>query len=466
MEDTKKIEQLCRKSVEAGIKQLCDIGTWPRPPVARRLRVGYDFYRDQLTEITEVNDLIEYLASDKEIQSIYFKSPSKPERYILYEYWEQLLLKILRETEGVSPRNGIFRKWFSRFLKELYSESAVWKSIDSITGLVLNAPHLRFDKATVLTSIPAYELINIIWREDQNTQYDWTAVGLDKATIITTVVIQKKEYSTSVTPPPHLTKHIERHLSAIDAIRLIKTGVPHLHCHAQFQVSALPISTPLAYCDREGGALLYEKVTELNKSDFTKIKKLWQERMDARSKVSPFRRSSFNALDASRSRFFSAYDYRNWFDSMVDLTIALESLFSPNENEELSHRISLRAAWLLDTNKSGDKARVTKNKTYNLVRTMYKIRSSRVHGEIPKEKKIQQWVATLAGEEYDSNKEMQSFESAMESAREIVRKAIAACQRLSMLGGNGPKWPFPKNFDENIVTPGQRKIWQKAAGIV
>ena len=227
------LEQLCRSSVEVGIRKLCEIGTWPRPPAARRLHVGYDFYRDQLSEIPEVNDLLGYLASDSEIQSIYFPT-SKPELHILYEYWEQLLLRILRETEGISPRNRVFRKWFNRFVKELYSDSAVWKSIDSITGLVLNAPQLMFDKATVLTSIPAYELESVIWGEDQYFQDDWTAVGRDKATIMTTVRIPKREYAPFYTPFPHLTKHIERHLSAIDAIRLTKTGVPRLHCHAQF----------------------------------------------------------------------------------------------------------------------------------------------------------------------------------------------------------------------------------------
>lgn len=176
MERLQKIEQLSRSSVEAGIARLGEVGTWPRPPAARRLRVGYDFYRDQLSNIPKVNELLEYLASDSEIQSIYFRD-SRPELHILYEYWEQLLLRILRETEGTSPRKRVLRKWFNRFVKELYSESAVWKCVDSITGLILNAPQLRLDKTTVLTSIPAYELESVIWGEDQHVQDDWTAVG-------------------------------------------------------------------------------------------------------------------------------------------------------------------------------------------------------------------------------------------------------------------------------------------------
>ena len=48
---------------------------------------------------------------------------------------------------------------------------------------------------------------------------------------------------------------------------------------------------------------------------------------------------------------------------------------------------------------------------------------------------------------------------------DIVRKAIAACSRLSKLNGGGPQWPFPERFDENLVIDYQRKVWQKAAGI-
>jgi len=461
-----KLEQLCSLSIEAGIKKLCEIGTWPRPPAARRLRVGYDFYRDQLSKIPEVNNLLEYLASGNEIQSIYFRDSSKPELHILFEYWEQLLLKILRETEGISPRNRVFRKWFNRFVKELYSDSAVWKSIDSITGLILNAPQLRFDKATVLTSIRAYELESVIWGEDQYVQYDWTAVGLDKATIMTTVTIPKREYAPFLTPPPHLTKHIERHLSAIDAIRLTKPGVPRLHCHAQFQLSDFPVSNPLAYCDREGDHGMYEKETILDRSDFRGIRNLWRELMDTRYTDHLPKRSKLNAMDTAFARFSKTYKRQNWLDDIADLTIALESLFSPKDNQELSHRISLRAAWLLslDGRDDEDSAKV-KSKIYDRIRTMYDIRSFRVHGGIPKEKDIHKWVQTLSGIEYDESKYSELLEVALELARDIVRKAIRACAKLAKLEADGPHWPLPKNFDENIVIAGQRRIWQKAAGI-
>jgi len=465
-EKLQRIEQLCRLSVEAGITELCEIGTWPRPPAARRLRCGYDFSSEYLRRIPLVDELIACLASDDKIQSIYFTSSSTPELHILYEYWEQLLLRILRETKGMSPSNRVFRKWFNRFLKELYSDTAVWRSVDTITGLVVNAAQLKFDKATVITSIPAYRLESVIWGEDQYTQDAWLAVGLDKATLITTVRIPKRQYAGFLMPPPHLTGDIERHFSAIDAIRLTKSGVPRLHCHAQFQLSDFPTSDPLAYCDREGGPRMYEKETILNKSGFEAVKNLWQERMNTRYEEYLPRHTTSNAMDTAYGRFFRSYRYQNWFDSIVDLTIALESLFTPDESQELKHRISMRAAWLLNVDEQPDgETRSVKNKIYDLVRTMYDVRSSRVHGGRPRQNDIRRWVQTLSGVEYDDAKEGHLLELAMESARDIVRKAIAACARLSKLEGDGPKWPFPEKFDENIVIDGQRKVWQKAAGV-
>lgn len=153
-----KTEQLCHSSIDAAITKLCEVGTWPRPGAARRLRAGYDFNRKDLQDIQEVNNLIEHLASDNEIKSIYFGRSSTPEWHILYEYWEQLLLKMLRETEGISPTKRVFKKWFKRFLKELYSDTAMWRSVDTITGLTLKAAKFKFDDATVLTSIPPYSL--------------------------------------------------------------------------------------------------------------------------------------------------------------------------------------------------------------------------------------------------------------------------------------------------------------------
>lgn len=464
--ELRKTEQLCRSSINAAITKLCEVGTWPRPRIARRLRAGSDFYYKDLQGIQEVNDLIGHLATDDKIKSIYFGPSSKPELHILYDYWERLLVEILWETEGVSPAGRVFKKWFRRFLKELYSDTAVWRSVDTITGLTLNGIELRFDNATVLTSIPGDRWLGIIWgKQEYDARFYWRTTHRDKATISTTVSVPKADYAGFFMPHPHLTRDIERHSSAVEAIRLTKSGVPRLHCHAQFQLSDFPVHDPLAYCDQEGEVLLYENETVLDRSDFKAVRILWHEHMNARDSRFLPKPIRSNAMSAAYSRFYMSYRRDNWLDIIVDLTVALEALFSPDEHQELRHRVSLRAAWLLDLGEQPHDAGDVNNRTYNIVRTMYDIRSSRVHGGTPKTSDIHRWIKTLAGMEYDRSKDFQLIQSALESARGIVRKAIAACVKLSKLEGDGPKWPFPDKFDENIVIAHRRKVWQKAAGI-
>lgn len=465
------IEKLCFASIEAAIRRLREIGTWPRPPAARRLRVGYDFGQDDLQNIQEVDNLVQYLASDENIKSIYFGGYSTSGLRILHDFWEQLLLNILSETEGISLNERVFRKWFNKFIKELYTVTAVWRTVDTITGLTLRGARLKFDHATVLTSIPAWSLRRITWGQEQHIKENWGATGFDKATIITTVRIPKCQYAGSPLPYPYLLKNTERSLAVMNAIRLNKSGVPRLHCHARVHLSYFPLCDPLAYCERESNLGLYQKETIVDRSDFHNIRKLWRELMDTRYKDFPYTPDKLNAMDVALGRFSASYAHRYWLDNIVDLTIALESLLGPEDNQEISHRISLRAAWLLGVDERGaEDSGKMKNKIYDRVRAMYKIRSYRVHGsKTTKENKMREreWIRTLSGVEYDESKRGEQLEAAVESARDIVRKAIMACAKLQKLGADGPHWPFKKkeDFDANIVINGQRKIWQKAAGI-
>jgi hypothetical protein len=66
-----ELRDLCHRSVRASIPRLIDIGTWPRPPIGRRLHLGRDFYINQIDDIEEVQGLIEYLASDERLRTIY-----------------------------------------------------------------------------------------------------------------------------------------------------------------------------------------------------------------------------------------------------------------------------------------------------------------------------------------------------------------------------------------------------------
>ena len=468
------VEELCYASIKAGVKRLCEIGTWPRPPKARWLRVGHDFYREQMEGIAELDDLINYLGSDAEIKSNYFMKGDEPKGWLLYDFWELLLLRILPETGGSAPGRGVFHKWFNKFVKELYAPMATWRTIQSIKGLKLNVKRLRFDEATVLISCPAYSLPACIWgpqqflAEGHFQPEHWGATGADNAVLLITVQLPKSEYVGFDQPPLHLTKEFQRSLAVMDAIRLVTSGAPYLHCYANVHLSRFPLAEPLAYTHRDNAQMAYETEAQLGKAHLSRVRRIWSELMLTRYADPWPSFSKPRQLDVALSEFYRSYELQSWLDKVVDLTIALESLFGPRDDKELSHRISLRAAWLLSPMMRGS-AGASENRIYKCVRTMYEIRSRRVHGDIPRDSEIHRWIQVLSGSEYDrhdrSAKE-RLLEQVVESARSIVRDAICACMELQKSAqAGGPCWPLPSDFDQKILLPHQRKVWQTTARI-
>lgn len=469
-----KLRKLALTSIEPAIKRLCEVGSWPRPPRARLLRMGHDFSYDDLKGIKEVKDLIDFLASQEKIKSMYVRNQG--DEYILEDYWRRLLINILAETDGTSVRRAIFDKWFSRFLKELFTDTAVWRAVDTIDGLVLDGKELRLDEYTTLMPIPRLSpwdwLESLVPKHDKHfnagefLRDEWDGpFATEKVTlVVTTMGLDKSEFQPWSTPINKLNQ-IGRTSAALAAIRLVKPGAPCLHHHAIFQLSYFPLVDPFGYMVRDSFRGLYEKETSINKGDRHNIRSIWQELMSTEYAKPLYHQSKVSAMDIAKGRFFSSYDVHNWFENMLDLTIALEALFSPSDSQEINHRIALRCAWLL-----GEHLRTSQSSgtisIYSSVRAMYELRSRIVHGSVPQQKKVHKLIGVLAGKEYEQSKDSELRELAVESAREIVRRSIRACERLSKLPRNGPHWPFPNDFDQSIVIPGRQRLWQEAAGIL
>jgi len=468
------LKEKCYLSLNAGIKRLCEIETWPRPRAARRLRVGHDFYRNQMEGIPEVDDFIEQLSSEAEIRSNYFMNPNEPENWRLYGFWELLLLRCLPETDGTILRKEVFRKWFDIFIRELFESQATWRTIQYISGLTLNVNQFRLDECTVLMRCPRFGFLQRLWgrqvfiEEGRFEPEGLGATGGDKAIVVITVRLPKKDFSFSNRPPPHLTKDLERSAALIDAIRLTETGTPRLHCYAQVHLSRFPLDEPLAFTHENGITTLYETEAVINRKSIPQIKRVWKNLMDTKYAEPWPSLNKPTKLDVALSGLSRSYELRSWLDNIVDLTIALESLFGPRDDRELSHRISIRAAWLLSSFLRKSEGKL-ENKIYKLVRTMYEIRSNRVHGDIPSDSNIRKWIQILSGveyETYDKAAERKLLTQSLESSRTIVRTAIRACMELQKLTGkDGPQWPLPRDFDQNILIPGQQRVWQKAAKV-
>ncbi len=469
------VKEKCYSSLNAGIQRLCEIETWPRPRAARRLIVGHDFSSNSMHDIPELNDFIDCLNSDEQIRDNYSMNPEEPNNWRLYGFWELLLLRLLPEVDGSTLRRDVFNKWFNVFIRELYKPEAVWRTVQLVSGLGLNIKRISFDKATVLIPRPEFHSLQKLWgnqmfiSEGYFEPKEWLGTGLDKAIIVITENLLKKDYSFGTRPPPHLTRDFERSSAIIDAIRLVVPGTPRLHYYAQVQLSHFPLHEPLAFRHQNGETLMYEKEAQVKKSDVFLVKRIWNDLMESiHAEPSPLLYKP-KPLDVAFSGLARSYGLRSWIDDIVDLTISLESIFGPKDDTgELSHRISIRAAWLLSRDRIKSKDKLS-NTVYKCVRTMYEIRSRRVHGGLPKDSEVHKWIQILTDSKYekdDKATERRLIPQAVESARDIVRTSIRACLELQKLKKAGdPCWPLPKDFDQNILLPNRKQVWQKAAKI-
>jgi hypothetical protein len=470
--DLPKLRDLCFSSVQAGIGALCEAGSWPRPPRARVMHIGSDYYGDDIRGIQEVLDLTELLASQEFIKTMYLRDEGKKNIYVLIEYWRRFFDNILVETDGVTLSRDVFNKWFKRFIKELYSDTSIWKAVSLINGIVLQGIRFNLDQYSTLIPVPIDSpwdwLKSIIPLHDncfQPSKFledEWKGpFPTDKSSLlVTTMRIPKSKYEPSGRPD-FIINSSGRSSALIAALRLSNPGSPYLYANGLFQLSHLPLIEPLGYTLRDHFRL-YEKEVVISKNDYHGLRAFWQELLNTVYKEPMFVRNATSKMDIATGRFFESYYVENWFQNMLDLTIALEALFSPSDNQELSHRIALRCAWLLSNNQPESSS----DRIYDRVRTMYDLRSRIVHGSSPRETDIEGWIEIISGTKYDHSQDWKLREAAIESARDIVRKALSACRLLSKLPKSGPCWPLPNNFDRNIVLTGQQKIWQRAAGIL
>lgn len=103
----------------------------------------------------------------------------------------------------------------------------------------------------------------------------------------------------------------------------------------------------------------------LNQNDITDLKKFWQILQKEKSKV----------LKIALDRLSYTAERRNVADRILDSFIGLESLYLPDGNQELTFRLSLRVAMMIED--IPDKAQ----DTFLFVKKMYQARGAIVHGE-------------------------------------------------------------------------------------
>jgi len=437
--DEARLRQLFHDFIQAALQRFIKLGLWPRPPAERYMELGEHFSVPDVQHLPELQRLHEYFAASEFIKRHYY-----PESRTL---WARLLSLVLAETDGDRVKSGTLGRHFRRYFRELVSPYATWRQVDTISGLSCQTK-FRLDRRSVLTPdvSPSYHL-------RARVDFGGSYVSIhDKAALVTTVKAEKQP----LTRGPHELGFPQRGLALVEAVRLLKAGVPRLHCHASGQLSGWRFERPLGWEDPEGDLVLAEREAVVESKDTRRVRALWKELLTRRERRRWGLRAERDGIDIALGRFSRAYENTGWLDRIVDLTIAMEALISPDDQRELRHRIALRAAHLLG---SGGNSSTT---VYQCVRKMYDARSKIVHGGGPDEKEQARWLSALSGLEYDPNEDIYPLvEAALEASREIVRRLIRGCMTLAEKRDPDPRWPLPDDFDQLMLEISPRRLWQR-----
>jgi len=476
--ETTMLKQLCLSSIQAAVNKLCEVGAWPRPKRSRILQIGRDIYEEEFDDLVEFKSLIDFLASQENIKSMYLDERFETfSRRILRDYWLRFLLNVLADTNGEIVSERTFTKWFKRFVKELYCETDLWRAIYVFDGMELNGNSFQLDKFTRLMPASEGTLKSLIpWHESipwydryfslpeiLNTDKSLSSNG--NAILVITKKLPK-EYHGSPWPAGRDFDSRERAFSALAAIRLTQPGSVYMEFWGEFKVSKFRVLDPIGLDAKpDFGLRSCEYKVNVKENDFYQIRSVWKELMNSGyAKFKPKRQSPPTRMEIAQDRFFKSYEANDWYESLLDLTIALEALFNPQDKDELRHRIAMRCAWLLDTG-GNTSLKTNNNNLFDSIRTLYDLRSNIVHGGTPSKKNIERMIKNAAKNTSDSKSDWELGEAAVEIARDITRHAIGACSNLGKLPTGGPHWPFEDGFDQSMIVSSEQKRWQKAAGV-
>jgi hypothetical protein len=156
-------------------------------------------------------------------------------------------------------------------------------------------------------------------------------------------------------------------------------------------------------------------VLRLDPGDIAELKSIW-----ASLNGSPLRTKRFIA--ASLRRFNMAADRYSFEDSIVDLSIAAESLFlDDQQDQELAFRVALRAAHFSDW------PEYSRRDTFALVRELYGMRSKIVHGKTLGKPPA---LPLQPGASFDEFRKVVE-----EMMRRAIRKALREATTASDFGG-------------------------------
>ena len=124
-----------------------------------------------------------------------------------------------------------------------------------------------------------------------------------------------------------------------------------------------------------------------------------------------FAKLSSKQFSIAIKRLNSAFIRKNDEDSIIDITIALESLLTNDSNSEITYRLSTRVAQLCKLEKFKD---YSTKQVFEFCKRIYKYRSAVVHGDIKRIEKTRKIVL-------EQSKEIKIIEISVELLKHLIK---------------------------------------------
>lgn len=361
-------------------------------------------WRPHDTKYHELSEFI--LAEEIVLKNVQWWAPDKPVADEATSWLSHFFSGYQEETgNGLVWNADAFDHWYSRLERFLYQDSYPSHFVSVLAPFSYDSSASAELESGVYIQKPDNFLSNILRNQELNT-----VRFSDTANWVVHIVLEQSKSAKRESADSEPAKANKKLRMVLQSLRLLHKG----------KVFVGPLYYP-AYPDFAGfehsiGALFDTGLTtssaghpsyfslnsyELRERELEELKTIYRlVAMEAAPYPDP--------LALALSRFHDCFSRANEADELLDLVIALETLFS-GRGQEISYSLALRCSYFLEPDFQKRKD------VFNRLRDIYNIRSCIVHGQAGLPKKWRK----LRGEDYDV-----AFLSIVDDAAEYVRQAI------------------------------------------
>ena len=164
---------------------------------------------------------------------------------------------------------------------------------------------------------------------------------------------------------------------------------------------------------------------------------------------------SIQSFALATGRFEGSFQAVNPYDQVVDLMTALEGAMGGANANEVLLRLRTRCAALLAA--ANDPAAAI----FEDIGTLYKLRSTLVHGGEMKAKELTKLLRKVSGA-VDGVSFLEAFGYAVDRLRDLVRRSLLV--RICLGSGQDPVWPIDSDegIDSGLSDDATRVMWRTA----